>query len=131
MSMSENRWIQAAWRRETLKEENAVVTEARTTMEEVGIRLEFEDNTIQLDGERIDQEWKSTWRRVKSALQKSAKQKRIETYKSKEQQSQFFREQEDECHLWLTQNLNPHKTSSITSCSNRWWKRDLERSLEV
>ena len=28
MSKSENRWIQAAWRRETLKEENAVVTEA-------------------------------------------------------------------------------------------------------
>ena len=39
--MSKNRWIQAAWRRETLKVENAVVTEART-MEAVGMRLKFE-----------------------------------------------------------------------------------------
>ena len=99
MSKSENRWIQAAWRRETLKEENAVVTEARTTMEEAGITLEFKDNMIQLNGEQIDQEWKPTWRRVKSALQKGARQKRIETCQSTEQQSQFFREQEDECYL--------------------------------
>ena len=53
MSKSENRWIQAAWSRETLKVENAVVTEARTTMEEVGMRLKFEDNAMQLNGEQI------------------------------------------------------------------------------
>ena len=56
MSKAENRWIQAAWRRETLKEENAVVTKARTTMEEAGITLEFKDNMIQLNGEQIDQD---------------------------------------------------------------------------
>ena len=123
MSRSENRSIQASWRRETLKEENAVVTEARTTMEEAGITLEFKNNMIQLNGEKIDQEWKPTWRRVKSELKKGARQKRIETYQSKEQKSQFFREQEDEYHLWLTQNLNPRKTSSIMSM--------LERMLET
>ena len=53
MSKSENRWIQAAWSRETLKVANAVVTEARTTMEEVGMRLKFEDNAMQLNGEQI------------------------------------------------------------------------------
>ena len=60
MSKSENRLIQAAWRRDTLKEENAVVTEARTTMEEAWITLEFKGNMIQLNGEQIDQEWKPT-----------------------------------------------------------------------
>ena len=50
MSKSENSWIQAAWRRETLKVENAVVNEARTIMEEVGMRLKFDDNAIQLNG---------------------------------------------------------------------------------
>ena len=60
MSKSENKWIQAVWRRETLKEENAVVTEARTTMEKGGMRLKYEDNAIQLDGARIEQEWKWT-----------------------------------------------------------------------
>ena len=48
MSKSENRWIQATWRRETLQAQNPIVTEARTTMEEVGRKLKFEDNTIQL-----------------------------------------------------------------------------------
>ena len=52
--------IQAAWIRETLMVENAIVTETRTTMEEVGMRLKFEDNAIQLDGERIEKEWKPT-----------------------------------------------------------------------
>ena len=46
---------------------------------------------------------------------KKTKRTRIKTYQSKEQQSQFFREQEDECHLRLTQNLNLRKTSSIMS----------------
>ena len=45
--MSKNRWIQAAWRRETLKVENTVAMEARTTMEEVGMRLKFKDNAMQ------------------------------------------------------------------------------------
>ena len=49
MSKSENRWIQATWRRETLQAQNPIVTEARTTMEEVGRKLKFEDNTIQLE----------------------------------------------------------------------------------
>ena len=49
MSKSENRWIQATWRRETLQAQNPIVTEARTTMEEVGRKLKFEDDTIQLE----------------------------------------------------------------------------------
>ena len=52
---------------------------------------------------------------------------RIETYQSKEQQSRFFREQEEECHLWPTQNLDHRKTSSIMSMleqmvETRSWK---------
>ena len=42
-----NRWIQAAWIRKTIKVKNAVVTEARTTMEEVGFRMKFEKSAIQ------------------------------------------------------------------------------------
>ena len=86
MLKSTNRWIQAAWRW-----------------------------WLQLDGERIKQEWKPIWIRVKSVLQKCIKQMRIEMYESKEQQNRLFKEQEPECHLWLTQNLHPRKTSSIIS----------------
>ena len=118
-------------RRETLKVENAVVTEARTTMEEVGMTLKFQDNAIQLDGEWIKQEWKSTWKRVKTALQKGNKQMRIETYQSKDQQGRFLRKKEEECHLWLAQNLHARKTSSIISIleqmvETRTWKMTRE-----
>ena len=60
-------------------------------------------------------------------LQKGTKQKRVETYQSEDQQSRFFKEKEEECHLWLTQNLHHQKTSSIMSIlkqivETRYWK---------
>ena len=58
MSKSENKWTQAAERKKTLKVENAVVTEAQTTTEEM--QLKIEENAMQLDGERIKQERKPT-----------------------------------------------------------------------
>ena len=82
MSKSENKWTQAAQRKKTLKVENAVVTEAQTTTEEM--RLKIEENAMQLDGERIKQERKPTQKMVKTALQKATKQIRIETYQSKD-----------------------------------------------
>ena len=55
-----------------------------------------------------EQERTPTWRRVKTVFQKGTKQMRIERYQSKEQQSRFFREQEERSQLWdLTQNLLP------------------------
>ena len=39
-------WIQADWRYETLRVENVVVSEAEATIEEVGMRLKFEDCEI-------------------------------------------------------------------------------------
>ena len=54
--------------------------------------FKFTGYAIQLGGERIEQEWKPTWNRMKTAPQKGAKQMRIETYQFKMQQSRFFRE---------------------------------------
>ena len=39
--------------------------------------------------------------------------KRVEAYETKEKQGRLFREQEEECNLWLTQNVNPKKTASV------------------
>ena len=41
-----------------MKVQNAVVKEERTIIEEVDLRLKFDDNAIQPDGERIKQELK-------------------------------------------------------------------------
>ena len=46
MACSTNSWIQAAWRREMMKEENAIVTEAVKIMEDVGVRIQFEEGSI-------------------------------------------------------------------------------------
>ena len=64
---------------------------------------------------------------VKTCFQKALESRRIENYKTKEQQSQFYQEQEDECHLWLSQNLHGRKTSSIMTMleqmvETRSWK---------
>ena len=129
MAKSTNRWIEAAWMRKTMKEENAIVMESIKTMEEVGVRLRFEDDSIRLDEEVIkaETEYKATWRKVKINLQKAMEVKRIEIYKTKVHKSQFYQEQEEECHLWLKQNLHGRKTSSIMTMleqmvETRSWK---------
>ena len=73
MAKSTNQWIEAAWRRETIKEENAIVVEAVKTMEEVGMRLRFEGKSKRLGDEVIDEEreWKTTRRKVKTCFQKA------------------------------------------------------------
>ena len=70
-------------------------------MKEVEVRLNFEGKPIRLGNEVIDaeKEWKPTWQNVETCLQKAMKSRRIENYKTKEQQNQFYQEQEDECHL--------------------------------
>ena len=129
MAKSTNRWIREAWKREENKEENAIVSESISTMEEVGVRLRFADNSIRLDEEVIDKamEYKAVWRKVKNSLQKATESSRIEIYKTKEKQSQVYREQEEECHSWLGQSLHGRKTSSIMTMleqmvETRSWK---------
>ena len=60
MAKSNNQWIETAWTREMIKEENAIVMESIKTMEEVGVRLRFKGRSIRLDDEVIDEEreWK-------------------------------------------------------------------------
>ena len=115
MAKSRNRWIRAAWHREKNKSENAIVSESMLTMHEVGVQLRFEGDSIHIDDEIIEgeREYKATWRKIKMSLQKATEAKRIETYETKVQQSQFYKEQEKECHTWLNQNLHGRKTSSI------------------
>ena len=59
---STSRWIEAAWRREAIKEENKIVVKSVKMMEEVGVKLRFEGKLIRLGNEVIDEEieWKPT-----------------------------------------------------------------------
>ena len=65
---------------------------------------------------------------MKEKRKKGVKVRRIESYQAKEQQSKAYNEQEKECHLWLTQNLNPRKTAAIMTMleqmvETRSWKQ--------
>ena len=105
------------------------VAESVKTIKDVGVRLHFEGKSIRLGDKVIDEEreWKPTWQKVNTCLQKAMESRRIKNYKTKEQQSQFYQEQDDECHLWLSQNLHGRKSSSIMTMQEqmvetRSWK---------
>ena len=113
MVKSSNKWIKAAWKRELLKETNSIKDEAITSMHAVGTVLDFEEDCILLDGERIEKDWKLTWRAIKARLKKSIEQKRRVEYLDKQMQSEIFRKQDESCNLWLRQNLTPRMTASV------------------
>ena len=113
MVKSSNKWIKAAWKRELLKETNSRKDDAIASMHAVGTVLDFEEDCILLDGERIEKDWKLTWRGIKARLKKSVEQKWREEYLDKQMQSKIFRKQDESRNLWLRQDLTPRKTASV------------------
>ena len=51
------------------------------------------------------------------------RKQRIDKYGRKKKQSKLYREQEQECHVWMSQNLNPGKTAAVVTM--------LERMVEI
>ena len=92
-------------------------------MHAVGKVLDFEEDCILMDGERIEKDWKLTWRAIMARLEKGVEQKRREEYLDKKMQSEIFRKQDESCNLWLRQNLTPRKTASVMTM--------LEQMIEI
>ena len=59
MTMSTSKYIKVAWEREKNKEFWSLLKEACTGMEEVGHCIEFLENTMIVDSEAIEGDWKS------------------------------------------------------------------------
>ena len=115
MVTSENIWIKAAWRSETMKESNSIKGEAIGTMKAVGKTLYFKGESVILEGEKINGDWKQIWTKVKTCFKKGVEERRQEVYYQKEMQSAIYKKQNQQCNLWLEQNLTPAKTASIMS----------------
>ena len=79
----------------------------------VEVEIQFEEGNIRIDGELIEERWKPAWKKLKKKLKRGMKKQRIDEYGRKEHQSKLYREQEQECHVWLSQNLNSEKTAAI------------------
>ena len=77
MSKSMSQSIKAAWRREQLKEKMPSIAECLTIMEEVGVRMRFEDGNKRLEDELVKAEWKPTWKKVKRTLKKDAECRQV------------------------------------------------------
>ena len=98
------------------------------TMEDVEVEIQFEEGNIQIDGELTEEGWKLAWGKLKDKLKKGMKKLGIDEYGGKEQQSKLYREQEQVCHVWLSQNLNPGKAAAIMTMlvqmvETRSWKK--------
>ena len=91
--MSNNKWIQVAWQRETVKENNTIIDEAVKAIMEIDKMLAFIKNNVRLEGEVLELEWKPTWKNVKAELKKGGEKERMETYQQKELQSDLYRRQ--------------------------------------
>ena len=66
-------------------------------MEDVGAEIQFEEGNIRIGGELINGGWKPAWKRLKKKLKKGVKNQRIEQYRTKEQQSKLYREENVTC----------------------------------
>ena len=117
MVTSGNMWIKAAWRGETMKmkESNSIKGGAIGTEKAVGKTLDFEGGSVILEGKKINGDWKQIWTKVKTCLKKGVEERRREVYYQKEMQSAIYKKQNQNCNLWLEQNLTPAKTASIMS----------------
>ena len=76
MHKSKNRWIQAAWRRELLKEEKFMLNKSTIKMEQVWVKLRFWNNARKFDDELAETIWKPTWKIIKTVLKKSVELKK-------------------------------------------------------
>ena len=68
MVMSENMWIKAAWKSEIMKESNSIKDEAIGTTKAVVKTLDFEGESVILEGEKVNGDWKQIWTKVKNML---------------------------------------------------------------
>ena len=68
MTCLQNKWIRLHGG-ET-KEENSIIEEARKTMEDVEVEIQFEEDNIRIDGELIEEGWKSTWKKLREKLKR-------------------------------------------------------------
>ena len=106
LAMSQNDVLQEVWKRECEKEFISVKREAADAMRSIGIELKFEDNRVHMDGKLIDGSWKQVWKILKNKYKKGRQNKRVEEYKLKEMQSEYWCNMDPESHLWLQKDIS-------------------------
>ena len=74
-------------------------------MREVGVEVEFREEEVWKDGEKMEKEWAGCWAELKKGMQNGYTEKLKNDYKKKGMQSQVFAGQENESLVWLNTNI--------------------------
>ena len=115
MIFSDSLWIQRAWERECSKECWSIKREAEEALREVGSNLKLSNNSVELNGQQIDVDWKKAYKVLKKEFMDKHTQKMKENYLQKVMQSDVWGKQNICSHKWLQRNLGSIKTASIVT----------------
>ena len=107
MVCSTSRWIRIAWKREYNSEYKSLKREAEQALREVGVEVQFREEEIWKDSEKMEKEWAGCWAELKKGMQNGYTEKLKNDYKKKGMQSQVFAGQENESLVWLNTNITP------------------------
>ena len=113
MCKSNDPAIITVWERELNKEYHSYAKEVIQMFEEIGHTLEFDFDEIVLNGDVLVGDYSKVYQVMKNVYRKGKVAKMQEDYSKKKLQSEYYRNQEKECHIWLKGNVDPIKTAAI------------------
>ena len=93
-------------------------------MEAVGVEIQFEEGNI---SRAYQGKMETSMEEIEGEAEKGSEEPKDRGYEMKEQQSKLYRGQEQECHVWFFQNLNPGEAAVIMTMleqmvGTRSWK---------
>ena len=75
MVCSTSRWIRIAWKREYNSEYKSLKRETEQARREVEMEVEFREEEVWKDGEKLEKEWAGCWAELKKEMQNGAEER--------------------------------------------------------
>ena len=90
MNYTQNIWVKTTWQREIQKEGKSIKSEAEEFLKGIEENVEFGPDEIKINGEKAKGTWKEIWTKLKKSIKRKKEELRIDQYKAKNMQSQFY-----------------------------------------
>ena len=68
MTLSSNTWMKGAWKREVNLKGNSIKKEAKEALKEISFNVEFREDGIWLERQKLREEWKEIWKTLKRLM---------------------------------------------------------------
>ena len=134
LALSGNYWMKQVWRYELEKKHWSVKKEVEEAWRSIGEELEIRQDTIILNGERIEGDWKKVKKVLKSRFTDRVELRRKYALEAKEMQGKGYKNLDENSHHWLNCNVEPRKVGAIIEMQERMietraWKK--ARNIDV